>query len=53
MTAIRAMFSISTMSTGNSASREPSANSALIAVIHKASRETYGAPRIHAEFIDD
>jgi transposase InsO family protein len=67
MTANRAMFSISTMSRTLGVSRagyyawldrEPSARDDAeltdrIAAIHKASRETYGAPRIHAELIDD
>ena len=69
MTANQAMFPISKMckSFGVSRSgyyawlvREPSARSIAdaaltdrIRVIHAASRETYGAPRIHAELADE
>jgi len=69
MTANRAMSSISTMSRTLGVSRAgyyawleraPSARSQAdaeltdrIAAIHKASRETCGAPRIHAELIDE
>jgi len=69
MTANQAMFSISTMSKAlgvsrsgfyawreRAASARSKADAALmqrIRVIHKASRETYGAPRIHAELIDE
>jgi len=69
MTANQAMFPVSTMCrtlgvsrAGYYAWREraPSARSianadltARIKAIHQASRETYGAPRIHAELIDD
>ena len=69
MTANQAMFTISTMSRTLGVSRSgyyawcdrsPSARSiadteltARIKTIHQASRETYGAPRIHAELIDE
>jgi putative transposase len=69
MTANQAMFPISTMCKSFGVSRagyyawlgrEPSARSLADAVltrrikaIHAASRETYGAPRIHAELIDE
>ena len=69
MTANQATFSISTMckSLGVSRSgfyawreRSPSARAVAdaelmerIAAIHRDSRETYGAPRIHAELADD
>lgn len=69
MTANRAMFSIATMSRALGVSRagyyawlerRPSARSQAdaeltdrIAAIHKASRETYGAPRIHAELVHE
>jgi putative transposase len=69
MTANQAMFPVSTMCrtlgvsrAGYYAWREraPSARSVAdadlttcIKAIHRASRETYGAPRIHAELIDD
>jgi len=69
MTANQAMFSISTMSRTLGVSRSgyyawrdrlPSARSIAdvaltdrIRAIHAGSRETYGAPRIHAELIDD
>ena len=69
MTANQAMFSIATMSKTlgvsrsgfyawreRAASARSKADAALterIKAIHKASSETYGAPRIHAELIDD
>ncbi len=69
MTANQAMFPIQTMCKSFGVSRAgyyawlgrgPSARSradarfaARIKTIHEASRETYGAPRIHAELIDD
>jgi putative transposase len=69
MTANQAMFPISKMCKSFGVSRagyhawlarEPSARSLAdaaltdrIRVIHKASRETYGAPRIHAELADE
>jgi putative transposase len=69
MTANQAMFSISTMSRTLGVSRSgyyawrdrlPSARSIAdaaptgrIKAIHAASRETYGAPRIHAELADE
>ena len=69
MTANQAMFPISTMSTALGVSRSgfnawctraPSARSIAYAeltlrikAIHRASRETYGAPCIHAELIDE
>jgi putative transposase len=69
MTANQAMFSTSTMSKAlgvsrsgfyawreRAASARSKADAALtqrIRVIHKASRESYGAPRIHAELIDE
>jgi putative transposase len=69
MTANQAMFPVSTMCrtlgvsrAGYYAWREraPSARSiadaeltARVKAIHQASRETYGAPRIHAELVDD
>ena len=69
MTANQAMFPISAMSTALGVSRSgfyawraraPSSRSiadaeltARIKAIYRASRETYGAPRIHAELIDE
>ena len=69
MTANQATFPIQSMCTSFGVSRagyhawlrrEPSARSradadltARIKAIHQSSRETYGAPRIHAELIDD
>jgi putative transposase len=69
MTANQAMFSISTMSRSlgvsrsgfyawreRAASARSKADAALserIKSIHAASQETYGAPRIHAELVDD
>ncbi len=69
MTANQAMFPIATMCKSFSVSRagyyarlrrEPSARSIAAAAftvrikaIHAASKETYGAPRIHAELIDE
>jgi putative transposase len=69
MTANQAMFPISTMSKTLGVSRAgyyawrgraPSARSIAdaelsirIRAIHQASRETYGAPRIHAELTDE